>query len=239
MNIIDKIINKQQNMNGNHSITIAFLGDSVTQGCFECYTTSETSIDTVFDAKSSYSTRLKELLNILYPNVQFNIINSGISGDNATNGYARLDRDVLKFNPDLCIVSYGLNDSCLSTLEQYSQSISKIFSTLKDNGIETIFLTQNCMCTTTSPHLKDDILKNYSKDFVKIQNSGLFRQFMLEAKSLAEKYGAKVCDLYPVWERLIACGVNVTDLLSNYLNHPIREFHYYMAIKLIETILDI
>ena len=32
-------------------------------------------------------------------------------------------------------------------------------------------------------------------------------------------------------------GINVTELLANKLNHPIREFHYYIAIKLLETIL--
>ena len=34
-------------------------------------------------------------------------------------------------------------------------------------------------------------------------------------------------------------GVDVTELLSNKLNHPIREFHYYTAIKLLETIFDL
>ena len=34
-----------------------------------------------------------------------------------------------------------------------------------------------------------------------------------------------------------AAGVDVTELLSNKLNHPIREFHRYMAAKLVETML--
>jgi hypothetical protein len=40
-----------------------------------------------------------------------------------------------------------------------------------------------------------------------------------------------------VWEKLEQAGVDVTELLANKLNHPIREFHYYMAMKLIETML--
>ena len=87
MKIVEKLKMKSNDMYGAEAVTIAFLGDSVTQGCFECYLTSPNSLQTVFDYPNAYSTRLREMLNLLYPNTQVNIINSGISGDNATNGY--------------------------------------------------------------------------------------------------------------------------------------------------------
>ena len=80
MKIAEKL-NANRDIRGAAPVTIAFLGDSVTQGCFECFINEAGEIDTVFDYKNSYSTRMKELLNILYPEVQINIINSGISGD--------------------------------------------------------------------------------------------------------------------------------------------------------------
>ena len=55
---------------------------------------------------------MKEILNFLYPSAQINIINSGISGDNAVNGNNRFERDITPFNPDLVVVAFGLNDSC-------------------------------------------------------------------------------------------------------------------------------
>ena len=91
MKIIEKIQKKTRDLNGKKAVTIAFLGDSVTQGCFECYKISEDAIETVFDYPSAYSTRLREILNILYPNTQINIINSGISGGNAVGGALRLE----------------------------------------------------------------------------------------------------------------------------------------------------
>ena len=239
MDIIEKIKAKQKDLSNNSAITIAFLGDSVTQGCFECYTTSETSLETVFDYKSAFSSRVKEILNLLYPNVQFNIINAGISGDSAVFGKTRIERDILAFNPDLCVVSYGLNDSCSVSVEEYGKALESIFSALKEKGAETIFLTQNCMCTKTSCHLKDDLFRNLSVDFSKIQNGGTLKKFMEEAKNVSKKFGVKVCDLYPVWEKLISFGVDVTELLANKLNHPIREIHYYIAIKIVETILGV
>ena len=48
MKIIEKINAKNKNIYENNPVTIAFLGDSVTQGCFECYLTSPTTLDTVF-----------------------------------------------------------------------------------------------------------------------------------------------------------------------------------------------
>ncbi|MBQ8884904.1 MAG: GDSL family lipase [Clostridia bacterium] len=240
MNVFDLCKQKQENLVSNKPVTIAFLGDSVTQGCFECYLTGPNSLQTVFDYKSAFSTRMKEILNLLYPSVQINIVNSGISGDSAPVGAKRLERDILAQNPDLVVVSYGLNDSTggMSKIVNYCEALEEIFSRLKERGIQTVFLTQNYMNTKTSPHLKDELFIGLSKEFSKnVQNSGVLKAYFEAAKESCQKYGVKVCDLYPVWERLEQAGVEVTELLANKLNHPIREFHYYMAIKLIETIL--
>lgn len=238
MKVIDKLNAKSKDIYGAKAVTVAFLGDSVTQGCFECYTVTEETLETVYDYKSAYSTRLKEILNLLYPQVQINVINSGISGDNATNGLKRLDRDVLAYKPDLCVVSYGLNDSCGKNLTLYKQSLSGIFSALKEHGIEFIFLTQNSMCTKTDCRLKEILFKNISVGFSNIQNDGILKQFMEEGKKLCLEYGGQVCDLYPVWEKMSECGVDTTALLVNKLNHPIREYHYYIAIKLLEIMIS-
>ena len=61
MKIIEKISEKNKNLNQAKPVTIAFLGDSITQGCFECYYDEKGSLQTVFDTNSSYSTRVKEI----------------------------------------------------------------------------------------------------------------------------------------------------------------------------------
>ena len=129
MKVIEKIAKKSQNIYENAPVTIAFLGDSVTQGCFECYFDENGVIQTVFDAKSGYPTRIKEILNTLFPSAQINIINSGISGDNAVNGNDRFERDVASFHPDLVVVAFGLNDSTggKEKAEQYTTALKSIF----------------------------------------------------------------------------------------------------------------
>ena len=49
MKIKEKLAAKAKDNWNAAPVTIAFLGDSVTQGCFECYTTDGGGIDTVFD----------------------------------------------------------------------------------------------------------------------------------------------------------------------------------------------
>ena len=65
MKIIEKLTAKSRDNFGNRSPVIAFLGDSVTQGCFEIYRDGEW-IRTVFDTESGYTEKTKEILRMLY-----------------------------------------------------------------------------------------------------------------------------------------------------------------------------
>ena len=241
MKIIDKIIKKQQERGQAESVTIVTLGDSVTEGCFECYIKEDGGIDTVFDRNSSYSVRLQELFAKLYPTVQVNVINSGICGGRADGGVHSLERDVLSFSPDLVIVSYGLNDSRfgLQGLEGYAKSLSAIFERIKASGAEIIFLTENYMCTKVSPHLSDRSMIDLAKQLCERQNTGIMDAYFEKAKEVCALYGGEICDLYSVWKAMFDSGVNVTELLANKLNHPIRDYHYYVAIKLLEKIMGV
>ena len=63
MKFIELLAKKQNDLYGARPATIAFLGDSVTQGCFELFESGR-AIDTVFDNKSAYSTRVSEILHM-------------------------------------------------------------------------------------------------------------------------------------------------------------------------------
>ena len=242
MKVIDKLNLKQQSMENNPSVTIAFIGDSVTQGCFEIYFETETKMETVFEGKNSYPSRLKEMLGMLYPNAQVNIINSGISGDNVFGGLKRLERDVLRFSPDLVVIGYGLND-CLhggeNKVDEFAAALGEMAKKVSDTGAELICISQGPYCTKMSPHVTDGRFKPYIDRLCELENNGTLKAYYNAYGEMAKKYGARVCDVYSSWERLKNGGVNTTDLLANKMNHPIREFHYYMAIKLLETLFEV
>ena len=241
MDLIRKLDLKNKDIYGAKPVTIAFLGDSVTQGCFECYFDENNTIQTVFDAKSGYPTRVKEILNILYPSVQINVINSGISGDSAPNGSNRFERDIAPFNPDLVVVSFGLNDGCQGRgkVKNYTDALESIFAKVKALGAECVFVFQNIMNTKVSPQLKEKREQYLAAYFAEIQNRGDLDFYYEKAKETALKCGVKFCDVYSAWKKMQEGGVDTTDLLANYYNHPIRQFHYYTAIKIVETIFEL
>lgn len=239
LDFVNKLKNKSVNMYGQKPVTIAFLGDSVTQGCFEIYKTGEKSIETVFDSENSYSVKLKKLFTGIYPNVQLNIINSGISGDNSANGLKRIERDILPYSPDLVVVCFGLNDcnNGQNYIETYADNLKKIFKKLKSADIEIIFMTPNMMNTKTSCNITDIFIKEIAERLAAIQNNGILKKYIDAAKAAAVSEGVKVCDCYDKWEKLYQSGVDTTSLLANYLNHPAREMHWLFAYSLFETIM--
>ena len=239
MKIIKKIENKQDFYNY-PTPTIAFLGDSVTHGCFECYEKSKGVIDTYYEIKNGYPTKLKEQLNKLYPASHINIINAGLSGDNATNALNRLERDVLAYNPDLCVVSFQLNDSMsgLQGLEKYKESLDKIFKELKKRNIEIIFLTENMMCTYVSKSLDNELLKAIAEQCAEIENSGVAKKYRDAALEVCKQNEVKVCDIYSMWQKMKENGEDVTELLSNKINHPSRESHPVIAKELIKVMMS-
>ncbi len=240
MKFIEKLAAKQNDLYGALPATVAFLGDSVTQGCFELFESGR-AIDTVFDNKCAYSTRIREILHTFFPKAHINIVNCGISGDNAPNGLSRLERDILPFKPDLVVVSYGLNDcgNGEAGLEKYVNALDGIFKRVKETGAECIFMTENMMNTHVSCHVTNPRFIEIAEGTAKRQNNGTLDRYFEAAKKVAEENGVRVCDCYAKWKAMHKAGVNVTELLSNHVNHPTREMHYLFAYSLIETMLEI
>ena len=119
------------------------------------------------------------------------------------------------------------------------RNLSLISHVAEESGAEIIFLTENYMCTKVSPHLDSGLLKDLADDMAKRQNAGELQLYFEKAKEICKQYEVEVCDLYSTWMAMEKSGVNVTELLSNKLNHPIREYHYYIAVKLLEKIMGI
>lgn len=240
MKILEKLARKQKDVFSDNAATIVVFGDSNTQGCFECFMNEQGQIDTVFETENSYGAKLKHILQILYPKAQINLINSGISGDNATNALKRVDSSVLQYKPDLVIVSFGTNDAGggLGALEQYKNSMEEIFRKLKDIKCDVIFLSSVLKNTYVSNRLIDSTLRKIAQKQVALVEQDIDGIYFNAAKKLCEKYGFVYCDCYAKWKRMYENGVDTTNLLSNSLNHPIRELHWLFACSLVETIFE-
>lgn len=240
MKIMEKLAAKGRDRQGQPTPTIAFLGDSVTQGCFEVYYKNDGNLETVFDKSSAYHKYLYDMLTLLFPESPVNIINAGISGDNAPRALERLERDVLSHHPDLTVVCFGLNDNAqgLDKLDRYTTALASIFEKLLAAGSEVIFMTPNMQNTQVSCHIPYENLREFAGKVAQRQNAGVLDQYIDGAKAVAAEYGVPVCDVYAKWKRLAALGVDTTELLANYINHPKREMNYLFASSLLDTMMQ-
>ena len=222
------------------SATAAFLGDSITQGVFELRPTEDGSFGPIFDYENVYHSQFKKKLNHLYPCARINIINAGSNGTDAKYGFERLERDVLKYSPDLVVVCFGANDCGHGKegLETYAVSLENIFAATVSRGAEVIFLTPNTMA-------KYPRIETYSfpgceitEKIVSLESEGYAEMYFEKAREVCNKKNVPLCDCRKIWQKLEQKGVDTTALLSNDLNHPNRVMHGLFADKLIELLFE-
>jgi len=53
------------------------------------------------------------------------------------------------------------------------------------------------------------------------------------------EFGCIIADCYSAWKKLYEYGIDVTELLSNRLNHPTRAMHKLFADMLYDKIVDL
>lgn len=117
-------------------LTVAFLGGSITMGC------------NATEVGKRYVNRIFTHLEEKYPEAEFVLINGGIGATTSQFGAARLDDDILRFEPDIVFVEFSVNDdgrdekfketyeSCLKRILEYktSPAVLVINNLFYDNG---------------------------------------------------------------------------------------------------------
>lgn len=214
---------------------IVFLGDSVTEGWFDIFAKPDGGIDGTKDAESCYVNLVGNRLKEHFPNREIEVINAGVGGNNAGDGLARLEKDVIGKSPDIAVVCFGLNDVGQPGVEEYRNNMSEIFKRLKSFGIKAVFMTPNMINTYVHPR-NLEMLNEMAANCARLQTDGTMDLFMQTGRECAEANGAVVCDAYAQWKRLDYYGVDTTELLSNCINHPTKPMHRLFA-DLLEPVL--
>lgn len=224
MRINDKLLMERQDLEKNGPITIVAFGDSVTHGCL---TGGEINYDTV------YWNLLRQKINAVRNYVPVNVINAAIGGTTARKSVQRLDSQVLKHEPDLVIVCFGLND-VNEELEAFLNALKEIFTRCQAAGADVIYLSPNMLNTYVAEGTVECNLK-YAAKTAQMQNEGRMDLYIESACALARKLGVTVCDAYAAWKALSKTQ-DTTLLLCNRINHPTKEMHRLFADMLFDTI---
>ena len=234
MKIIELIKQKQRDLHGSRQPVIAFLGDSVTQGCFDLYM-QDGRLKPYTASNKGYHERVREIFQYLYPEVPIAIINAGISGDSAKGGRERLDRDVLSFRPDLVVVCFGLNDACLCAdgIEVYRNSLKDIFERVIKSGAELIFMTPNVRTDSVDMLRCEQRFNEVAGEVAKNEKDGWLDRYLESARDICREMDVPVCDCNRMWKVLRDNEVDINKLLSNQINHPTEELHKMFAYELV------
>jgi len=132
---LKKLLNKLKNKK---KVTIVALGDSITERTFHT------------KGHMNWFDLLSEAIFETYGNGIYTTINSGKCGDTSERAINRLDMDVLRFNPDLVIISLGMNDAGWGKagIKKFRKNIIEIINRIKsNNNSEILIRTPNPVVT--------------------------------------------------------------------------------------------
>jgi lysophospholipase L1-like esterase len=183
------------------NVTIVAFGDSITAG---------------YAVRRGFTYFWKEMLMSKYPQAGIEIINSGTCGDTSSDGLARLDWDVLSYEPDLVTINFGTNDAVMGiSLSQFKADLGQMAKRIRAGpGSEMLLLSAPPLET---PHY-DDLVQSY-------------RQATAEA---AEEMETGFVDVYRAFMDRVREGVPLSALMLPGLDHPSEEGYRIIAEELMK-----
>ncbi len=212
-------------------IVIVAFGDSVTMG---------STTNGEFIPEEVYHRRLARMLAEQFPGpatATLSVINSGIGGDTAAKALQRIDRDVIRYQPDLVLVAFAANDLGNDPRrgDEFEQSFRQIISTIRaQTSADIILLTPTQMAARDNDATTD---KDYLRILMQFQNEGVVARFAEIIRNVGRLENLPVADIYAQWEQLEAEGTDMTAKLANGLNHPVAEMHKVHAREILRVIL--
>ena len=122
---------------------------------------------------------------------KFHLINAGVSGNNTREALARFERDVLFYQPDLVIITFGGNDCNPMPPKfvpetEFVDNLTAIVNTLRKNGTEVIVQTYYKMIN----------------EFMQTHRSAFFIRYMNAVRALAAKLDCNFVDQYALFDKI-------------------------------------
>ena len=199
---MEKLIKTIKKIFNNEEIIIGALGDSLTYGWM---------------TERGFLDFLKDLLIKKYPDISFKIYNRGVPGDTAGDGLRRLDRDIIRFNPDLVMIQFGLNDAYSGiSPDQFSRTIDIIISKVREK-------TDSEIALLTSVALADPRENSFAEKFYD------------KIVSLGIRHDIPVATVHDYWKKKISEGIIHSTLVQLDGVHPTERGYRLMA----ESIFDL
>lgn len=185
--------------NGCDVVIVAF-GDSITAG---------------YAVRRGFLYFWREMLQKKYPEASIELINSGISGDTTIDGLARLEWDVLSYEPDLVSINFGINDAVMSLpLQEFQDNLRQMVRRIRSGpGSEILLLSSQPL--ETSPY--DRMVLSYYRAL----------------EQVAHETDSGFVDVYAAWKkRLASQKASLSAFILEGLDHPNEDGYRMVAEEL-------
>lgn len=129
---IEKLTNLLRGLEAGDHLKLGFIGGSITQGC-------NPSVP-----EYAYVERVTRWFKEKYPSVEVERINAGVGATGSLIGVHRVERDIIKYQPDIVFVEFAANDVSpkTNTNLSYESLIRKLLLDLPStSAIVEIFMT--------------------------------------------------------------------------------------------------
>lgn len=173
----------------------------------------------ISDATECYLEKFRQKLIDRFEETSVSTINAGLAGDTLIMMERRLERDVIRYQPDLVLINGSLNWSDeLGSTEFYKELLTKTVRRVKSGtDADIVLLTPNGMAA-------DD------------HTNEMLAQRVRAIRQVAAEETVCLADTYAVWEEARRAGCPWTELLANGMNHPGVEGHEVYAITLMKLL---
>ncbi len=161
------------------------------------------------------------------------VTNRGTGGQNSTEGKDGLDA-VLEEEPDILLLSYGMNDSAIDLakhvpLETYKQNFADMIERAQQAGAAVILVIEN-------PIGEEQYYTRHDKTLFEPHGGvgAFYLQYVEAVRELADEYGAVTADLYQIFSD--------TDDYNDYLEdgvHPNEAGYALYAQALCDALLQV
>lgn len=160
------------------------------------------------------------------------VLNRGTGGQNSTEGKEGLD-DALAENPDILLISYGMNDSAIDykyvPLETYRENIADMIERGQQSGAKVILVIEN-------PIGEEQYYTRHDKTLFEPYGGvgAFYLQYVEVMRELAAEYDTGVADLYQVFSD--------TDDYNDYLEdgvHPNEAGYALYAQALCDALVQV
>jgi acyl-CoA thioesterase-1 len=182
-------------------LTIVAFGDSITAG---------------YAVRRGFTYFWKEMLMEKYPHASIELVNSGTCGDTTADGLARLDWDVLSYEPGLVTINFGTNDAVMGlSLPEFKANLRQMAKRIRGGtGSEILLLSAPPLET---PYYND-----------------LVQSYCQATAEAAEEMETGFVDVHVAFMDRVRLGVPLSSLMLPGLDHPNEEGYEIIAEELMK-----